>query len=142
VRGDDGAREKVGRVCQLDVRMNETVIPAMGTGPDNIKLGVEFVGMLFALWSNLQYLRFMRFWIEPPYKIWTVAIFRLFFALCFGGALSTLLQDLIQTSRSKAGYLEALKFSLEWGLVMVALMYLAEGIKRKRTTESENTSRK
>ena len=142
MRGDDGEGARVGRVCQLDVRMNETVIPAMSTGPDNVKLGVEFVGVFFVLWWNLQYLRFMRFWIEPPYKIWTIAIFRIFFAFCFGGALFTLMQDLIQTSRSKASYLEALKFSLDWGLVMVALVYLAEAIKRKRTPESKNTSGK
>ena len=114
----------------------------LAPSPDSMRLGVGIVGVLLALWWNVQYLRFMRFWIEPPYKPWTVLIFRVFFALCFGGALFSSVQDIMHTQRSQVRPFETLKFCLGWGLAMVALVYLAEAIKRKRTPESENTSGK
>ena len=58
------------------------VSPDNVTSSDGVKLGAEFVGALFTLWWNLQYLRFMKFFLEPPYKFWTVAIFRIFNAIC------------------------------------------------------------
>jgi hypothetical protein len=110
---------------------------------DSIKLGTEATGVLLALWFNLQYSRFMKFWVEPPYKAWTEAIFRVFFALCFGGAFFSLIQDIIQTERSKQDYLEALKFGIGWSVALIAVVYLAEYDRRsKRRREREGTSGK
>jgi uncharacterized membrane protein YwzB len=116
--------------------------PENVVSPDIMKLGFGFAGALFTLWWNLQYLRFMRFLIEPPYKAWTVGVFRIFFALCFGGALSSFIQDIARTPRSQVSYLEVFKVVLGWCVLIVAMVYLAEYIQRNRRQSSENMSGK
>jgi hypothetical protein len=50
-------------------------------------LGFGFATVLWTLWWNLDYSRFMKFWVKPPNKRLTVIIFRVLFALWFLSAV-------------------------------------------------------
>ena len=56
-------------------------------------------------WANIQWLRFMRFWLKPPYKSLTKILFRVFFAAGLLGALWNLAQQVRFHTDARFSYL-------------------------------------
>src|SRR5689334_7724640 len=54
---------------------------------DRMTLGFAIAALFMTAWWNLQPRRFMKFWLKPPYKPFTVILFRLFFAVNVIGAV-------------------------------------------------------
>ena len=99
---------------------------------DRIILGFGFAGVLWTLWWNLDYLRFMKFWVKPPYKHRTVIIFRILFALCFLSAVRWFVGNLLRSSRPPRAYVEALAVGIAWCFAIWAMVNMVEWVNRKR----------
>jgi hypothetical protein len=61
----------------------------------NISLGFAIAAILVTLWWNVQWQRFMKFWVKPPYKKATIRGFRIFFAANLIGAVWYLSQQIL-----------------------------------------------
>jgi hypothetical protein len=59
-----------------------------------VSLGFQFTAVCWTLWWNLQWRRAMRYWLRPPNRPITQHAFRVFFGLCFFGALWDFAQQL------------------------------------------------
>jgi hypothetical protein len=101
-----------------------------------MSLGFGLAMVLWALWWNLDYLRFMRFWVKPPYKPRTVIIFRVLFALCLVGAIVGLFENALRKSRPAQTYIEAIGIGLAWSLAIWIMVNVVEWMNRKRTSGS------
>jgi len=92
----------------------------------------------WALWLNLDWQRFMRFYriSGPPYRKWIQTPFRIFFALCFLGAADQLWRRLLERTRPGRFYWDAFLVAVSWLVVLVLMVKIVEWVadkKRKRT---------
>jgi len=71
---------------------------------DRMTLGFGVAVVFMTVWWNLQPLRFIRFWLKPPYKRRTVILFRLFFAANLVGAIRYLIEALNRQQRVISEY--------------------------------------
>lgn len=94
-----------GRILRLDVPRDQAATSAqsaaattegerqwqqrLNSDPFEQEMGAAFLftAMCWTFWWNLQWKRVMRFWLKPPNRAWTEALFRVFFALNFVGAV-------------------------------------------------------
>ena len=69
----------------------------LSTDPRMVKLNLGFAMamMIMTLWWNLQWRRFMKFWIQPPNSERVQIGFRVFFAVSFAGALANVVRELV-----------------------------------------------
>jgi len=56
------------------------------------------------LWANFEHLRFMRFWLRPPYKRLTVVVFRVLFAAWAMAGLYDIVSQCIRHTLSSDRY--------------------------------------
>jgi hypothetical protein len=113
-----------------------TLIFSLWTGReprlDRMMLGFGFATVLWTLWWNLDYSRFMKFWVKLPNKRLTVIIFRVLFALWFLSAVQWFVGNLLRTSRPPHAYAEALGVGLAWCFAIWAMVNIVEWMNRKR----------
>ena len=134
-------RQPPAGYSNADIGTRETIAQREGTertardpNLDKLMLGFGFAVVLGTLWWNLDYLRFMKFWVKPPYKRLTVIIFRVLFGLWFLSAASWFVEKLLRTSRPPRAYAEALGVGLAWCFAIWAMVNIVEWMNRKRQT--------
>jgi len=117
---------------QIIAQQEYTERSARDPNLDKMTLGFGFAVVLWTLWWNIDYLRFMKFWLKPLYKQSTVVIFRVLFALWFLGAARWFFENLIRTTRPARVYAEALGVGIAWSLAILLMVNLVEWMNRKR----------
>jgi uncharacterized membrane protein len=103
-------------------------------------LGFGFAALVVTLWWNLDYRRFMKYWVRPPYKSRTIIIFRVLFAVWFLGAASWFLQNLVRTSLSRREYAEMVGAGLAWFLLFWAMETIVARVGRKIANQSAQSA--
>lgn len=58
-----------------------------------LNLGFLIAALCWAIWMNMEYRRWMRCWLKPPYQKWTVVLFRVLAAVALLGISVTLISQ-------------------------------------------------
>jgi hypothetical protein len=94
-------------------------------GLDRLTLGFSVAAVFMTAWWNLQPLRFIRFWLKPPYKPITVKLFRLFFAANLIGAISYFVGLINRHQRTASDYRAAAEIAAAWIAVIWVMITIA-----------------
>ena len=118
----DAERSAMARAAQRDwqqrMSRNATI--------DRMNFGFLIATVFVAAWWNLQPVRFMGFWMKPPYKSSTVAWFRLFFAACLVGGAVSLAQEILGRPRALSDYRGAIIDAAGWIVVWWVMVRVME----------------
>ena len=91
-----------------------------------LEMGFSVAVLFFVAWWNIQPQRFMRLWIEPPYKPLTIRLFRLFFAANLVGAAVYLGREIAHFQGTSSDYLIAAEIAAAWMWGMWVMFRLVE----------------
>jgi hypothetical protein len=89
-------------------------------GLKHLNLGFGIAALFMTSWWNLQWQRFMKFWVKPPYKHATIILFRSFFAANLIGAVWYILQRTVSRGLQISDYLAA----AEIGGAMIGVVWI------------------
>jgi hypothetical protein len=98
---------------------------------DRLYLGFAIAALFMTGWWNLQPMRFMKFWLKPPYKDLTVLAFRVFFALSLIGAASSIVKHLRDHHGNWSEYRQILEIAVIWMAAIFVIVILVEWMNRK-----------
>jgi hypothetical protein len=96
----------------------------------NLGFGIAMVFMTG--WWNLQWRRFMKFWMRASYKPATVLLFRAFLAVNFVGAVWYLIGQIVRASLSRSDYLVGLEVGAGISGIIWMMVYVVEWMNRRR----------
>jgi hypothetical protein len=113
-------------------------LPVSDIIEQRMQIAFIFTATCWALWWNIQWKKVMRFWVRPPNREWVMLLFRIFFVLCFVGALGGLVQDLHQNPLAKSEILPTAEIAATMCTV-VALM-TALGLRMIDSRDRETAS--
>lgn len=121
VRGDALPSAADRKAVAVAAEKNWQLQQERDPGLDRMTLGFS-VAMVFmtACW-NLQPLRFIRFWLKPPYKPTTVILFKVFFAANLIGAIRYLVGQINRHQRTFSEYQAAAGIAGAW----IAVVWVA-----------------
>jgi len=92
---------------------------------DRLTLGFSVAMLFMTAWWNLQPVRFIGLWLKPPYKPFTVKLFRLFFAANLIGAISYFVRQVTRHQRTFADYRAAAEIAAAWIAVIWVMVTVA-----------------
>jgi hypothetical protein len=99
---------------------------------DRMTLGFGIAAFFMTAWWNLQPKRFMKFWIKPPYKPFTVVLFKLFFAANVIGAAWYMFDLLRRRHRELSEYRDVAVIAAVCIAVIFVMVTTAEWVNRRR----------
>jgi hypothetical protein len=97
-----------------------------------LNLGFGIAVLFMTSWWNIQWQRFMKFWIKPPYKHGTTILFRSFFAATLIGAVWYLLQPTVSYGSLASDYLAAAEIGGAMIVVIWIMVNLVEWVNRNQ----------
>lgn len=100
---------------------------------NRMNLGFAIAAVFMTAWWNIQWLRFMRFWIKPPYRRLTIRLFRVFFGLNLIGALVYLISEISRSPLNPSGYLKVLETGAAMIIVVWIMVHAVEWVNRKQS---------
>jgi hypothetical protein len=98
----------------------------------HLNLGFGIAVLFMTSWWNIQWQRFMKFWIKPPYKHGTTILFRSFFAATLIGAVWYLLQHTVSYGALVSDYLAAAEIGGAMIVVIWIMVNLVEWVNRNQ----------
>lgn len=107
---------------------------------DRMNLGFSISALFMTAWWNLQPKRFMKFWLKPPYKPLTIALFRVFFAANVLGALSYVFGLVRHRHRDWSEYGDVAKIAAIGIAIIFVMVNLSEWMNRGRTNPDDFNS--
>jgi len=116
------------------------MLSAMDARTDQINFGFGIAVLFVTAWANIQWRRFMRFWLKPPYRPLTTVVFRLFFAAGLLGATWDLANEIPPRGAATFNYVSGLKTGLAMCVASWCLFSVVSWLTRKRDLKDQGDS--
>ena len=104
---------------------------------DVMTTGFFLAGFFWTLWWNIDWRRFIKFYVGgPPYRRWIEIVFRTFFAACALGAADDVVTRLFRPNRPARFYLDVVGIAVVWFAVIILMVKTDEWFSSKRKPKS------